>query len=331
MKTQVLAILVGFAVSLASGYAIIPTLKRLKAGQHVRDDGPQSHLQKEGTPTMGGIMTLFGVVAATLIFAKGNLELVLVALGTYLAYTLIGFIDDMIIVTKKRSMGLRAWQKFSAQILVAILVAVYAYYNEDIGSTIIVPFFNVTWNLGGWYIPFTVFILVAMVNSVNLMDGVDGLAGSVTMINAGTFVFIFSSVLGVTFVFGSGSLYDMQNMAVFSAALAGALLGFLHFNAYPAKVFMGDTGSLGLGAALSVMGIFSKLSLILPIIGLMYVLTALSVIIQVSHYKRTKTRVFRMAPLHHHFELGGVKEPKIVASYCIITTILCLLTLLGLA
>ena len=331
MKTQVLAILVGFAVSLASGYLLIPLLKRLKAGQHVRDDGPQAHLQKEGTPTMGGIMTFLGVVAATLIFSKENYQMVLVALGTYLAYTLIGLVDDMIIVTKKRSMGLRASQKFSAQILVAVLVAVYAYLNPDIGSSIIVPFFNVEWDLGIWYIPFIVFMMVAMVNSVNLMDGVDGLAGSVTLINAGTFVFVFSSALGVTFVMGTISSYDMQNMAVFAAALAGALLAFLHFNAYPAKVFMGDTGSLGLGAALSVMGIFSRLSLILPIIGIMYLLTTLSVMIQVGHYKRTKKRVFRMAPLHHHFELGGVKEPKIVASYCIITTVLCLLTLLGLS
>ncbi|MEX1307655.1 MAG: phospho-N-acetylmuramoyl-pentapeptide-transferase [Eubacteriales bacterium] len=331
MKTQVLAILVGFAVSLASGYAIIPLLKRLKAGQHVRDDGPQTHLQKEGTPTMGGIMTLIGVIVATLIFAKDSYEMVLVALGAYLAYTVIGLIDDLIIVTKKRSMGLRASQKFSAQVLVALLVALYAYFNADVGSKVIVPFFNIEWDMGVWYIPFTMFMMVAMVNSVNLMDGVDGLAGSVTMINAGTFIFVFSSVLGITFVSGTIGLSDMQNMAVFAAALAGALLAFLHFNAYPAKVFMGDTGSLGLGAALSVMGIFSRLSLILPIIGLMYVLTALSVMIQVGHYKRTKKRVFRMAPLHHHFELGGVKEPKIVASYCIITAVLCLLTLLGLS
>jgi len=331
MKTQILAILVGFAVSLASGYALIPTLKRLKAGQHVRDDGPKAHLQKEGTPTMGGIMTLIGTVAATLIFSKGNYEMVLVALGTYMAYTVIGLIDDLIIITKKRSMGLRAWQKFSAQILVALLVAVYAYLSPAIGSKIIVPFFNVEWDLGLWFVPFAVFLMVAMVNGVNLLDGVDGLAGSVTMINTATFIFVFSSALGVTFVFGTISSGDMQNMAVFAAALTGALLGFLHFNAYPAKVFMGDTGSLGLGAALSVLGIFSRLSLILPIIGIMYVLTVLSVMIQVGHYKRTKTRVFRMAPLHHHFELGGVKEPKIVASYGIITTIMCLLTLWGLS
>jgi len=327
MKLIVLAVLCGFAISLAAGYVLIPMLKKLKAAQQIRDDGPQAHLKKAGTPTMGGIMILIGTIAAALILSKGNYEMVLVACGVYLGFSIIGLIDDMIIVKRKRSMGLRAWQKLLAQSILGVLVAVYAYLDPAVGSVVIVPFVGNEWDMGIWFIPFTVFVIVAIANAVNLTDGVDGLASSVTMIDSVTFMFVFALLATSS---GAQHEQDMMNMAVFSAALAGALIGFLRFNAFPAKVFMGDTGSLGLGAALTVMAVFSRLQLLLPIIGIMFTLTTLSVIIQVGYYKRTKKRVFRMAPLHHHFELKGIKEPKIVSSYMIITTIVCLLTLLWL-
>ncbi len=325
MRLQILAILCGFIIALAAGHVLIPLLKRLKAGQHIRDDGPQSHLSKSGTPTMGGIMILIGTIASSLIFARGNLEMLLAAIGVYLAYSIIGLVDDLIIVRRQRSMGLRGWQKILAQSIFGVLLAVYAYFHPEVGSTVIVPFLNIEWNMGIWFIPFTVFVIVAMVNAVNLTDGLDGLASSVTMLNSFTYVFIFTGLAAVSVA------QDMQNMAVFAGALAGACIGFLRFNAYPAKVFMGDTGSLGLGAALTVMAVFSRMQLLLPIIGIMFVASAVSVVIQVGHYKRTKKRVFRMAPLHHHFELKGVSEPKIVSSYMIITTVLCLVALLSLS
>ncbi len=332
MRLQILSIIVSFFIALAAGYVIIPLLKRLKAGQQIRQDGPQSHLGKAGTPTMGGIIILIGAIATTLIFARGEMSMTLVAIAAFLGFCLIGLVDDMIIVLKKRSLGLRAWQKMLAQIILGLFVAIYAYNNVDVGSSLVVPIFNVEWDLGVWYIPFTVFVIVGMANSVNLTDGLDGLASSVSLLSSITFCFIFSGLVLVYQNQGRiGIASDMSNMIVFSAALAGACLGFLRFNAYPAKVFMGDTGSLGLGAALSVMAIFSRLQLILPIVCFMFMITTVSVILQVGSYKlRNGKRIFKMAPLHHHFELKGVKETKIVVSYMIITAILCLLTLLAL-
>jgi len=332
MRLQIVSVICGFFISLAAGYLIIPLLKKLKAGQQVRDDGPQSHLSKTGTPTMGGVIILLGTLITTLIFAKGEMSMVLVALAAYLGYSLIGLIDDMIIVLKKRSLGLRAWQKFLAQVVLAVFVALYAYNNADIGSTVVIPFFNIEWDMGFWFIPFTVFVIVGMVNSVNLTDGLDGLATSVSLLNSFTFCFIFSGIIAIALAHGrAGFASDMQNMTVFAAALTGGLLAFLRFNSYPAKVFMGDTGSLGLGAAITVMAIFSRLQLILPIISFMFMITTISVILQVGSYKIRKKRIFKMAPLHHHFELKGVKEPKIVVSYMIITTLLCLITLWALS
>jgi phospho-N-acetylmuramoyl-pentapeptide-transferase len=332
MKLQIISVICGFFISLVAGYLIIPLLKRLKAGQQVRDDGPQSHLVKAGTPTMGGVIILIGAVITTLVFSKGDMSMVLVSLAAYLGFSLIGLIDDMIIVLKKRSLGLRAWQKFLAQVILAVFIALYAYNNSDIGSSLVVPFFNVEWNLGIWFIPFTVFVIVGMVNSVNLTDGLDGLATSISLLNGLTFCFIFSALIGIAALEGrAGFSSDMQNMTVFAAALTGACLGFLKFNSYPAKVFMGDTGSLGLGAAISVLAVFSRLQLILPIISFMFMITTVSVILQVGSYKLRGKRIFKMAPLHHHFELKGVKETKIVVSYMIITAILCMLALLGLS
>lgn len=330
MDIIILTVLAAFFIALAVGYVGVPLLKRLKLGQQVRDDGPRTHLSKAGTPTMGGIIILVALTAATALFARGGFELVWFALGVTLGFGFIGLLDDLIIVVKRRSLGLKAYQKIIGQVGIALIVAFFAYNNPAIGSRIIVPFTGVAWDLGAWYIPFTVFVVVAYANAANLMDGLDGLASGVTLINTATFAVIFFGLMGAYTVRGQTlAAADARNMMVFSAAATGACLGFLRFNAHPAKVFMGDTGSLALGAALSVMAVVPGLHLLLVLTGLMFVLTALSVVLQVGSYKLRKKRIFKMAPLHHHFELKGVPETKIVTSYYLITIVLCLLGILA--
>ena len=323
MHTLIIAILVAFIVALAAGHFLIPVLRRLKAGQQIRDDGPKAHLSKAGTPTMGGVFITLGVLAVCILFAGlgESGEYLWVALIGALAYGLIGLIDDLIIVLKHRSLGLRPWQKLAMQVVFAVLIAVYAYQDTSIGSSLYVPIANTYWDLGIWYIPFTVFVIMALTNSVNLTDGLDGLAGGVTIINSAAYTVIFFALAG-KMVWG-------EDMMIFAAALTGGILGFLRYNSYPAKVFMGDTGAFFLGGALCMMAIVSRLQLLIPIMGLMYVLSSLSCIIQVLSFKLRGKRVFKMAPLHHHFELKGVHETKIVSTYMIITAVLCLLTLLA--
>jgi phospho-N-acetylmuramoyl-pentapeptide-transferase len=328
MDTMIYSILVSFLISLAAGYVGVPFLKRLKLGQQVRDDGPQTHLSKAGTPTMGGIIIVVALVITTFLFRTGNYRFVLFSLGVTAGFGLIGLMDDLIIVIRKRSLGLRAYQKIIGQTAIALIIAFFAYFNPEIGSKLIVPFFGVEWDLGIWYIPFTVIAVVLIVNSVNLTDGLDGLASGVTIINSATYTIIFFGIIQQL----SGrylELTNIMNMMVFSAALTGACLGFLRFNTYPAKVFMGDTGAFALGGALSVIVVVSRLQLLLIITGFMFLLTSISVILQVGSYKLRKKRIFKMAPLHHHFELKGVPETKIVAFYMLITLGLCLLGILS--
>ncbi len=321
MHQVIFAVLIGFVAALGCGHFLIPVLQKLKAGQSIREDGPQSHLKKAGTPTMGGIFITLGVLVAAAFFLAETGNYLWFAVIGATAFGLIGFIDDLIKVLKHRSLGLRPYQKIVAQVVFAALVAVYAYKNPAIGSKLYVPILDVYWDLGLWYIPFTMFAIIAMTNSVNLTDGLDGLAGSVTLANAAAFTLIFLPLLDQT-VWG-------EDMAIFAAALTGAILGFLRYNAFPAKVFMGDVGSFFLGGALTMMGIASRLQLLLPIMGIMYVVSSVSCILQVGSYKlRGGKRIFKMAPLHHHFELSGVHETKIVCVYAIITVVFCLLTLL---
>ncbi len=337
MDNIIYAVLVSFGVALAAGYAGVPLLRRLKLGQQVRDDGPKTHLSKAGTPTMGGLIMWLGLIAATLFFSRGDYEYVWLSLGATVGFGLIGLMDDMIIVLKKRALGLRAYQKIIGQVGIALIVAYFAYQNPLIGSKIIIPFGGgLEWDLGGWYIPFTVFVIVSMVNGVNLTDGLDGLASGVTMINALTFTIIIYTMFLPSVqqgLYWTGTINDnatvMNNMMIFSAALMGSCLAFMRFNAYPAKVFMGDTGSLALGAALSVIGIVTRLQLLLAVTGIMYVASTVSVILQVGSYKLRKKRIFKMAPLHHHFELKGIPETKIVAMYMVITTVFSLIAILS--
>ncbi len=331
MDTMIYSILVSFVIALAGGYAGVPLLKRLKFGQQVRDDGPKTHLSKAGTPTMGGLIILLSLVVTTIIFGTGDFRFIWVALGVTIGFCLIGFMDDLIIIVKKRSLGLRPYQKLIVQFGIGIIVAIFAYNEPSIGSKLIIPFVpadKFQLDLGIWYIPFTVLAVVLIVNSVNLTDGLDGLATGVTIINSATYMIIFYGILRTL----EGQYLiatDMSNMMVFTAALTGACLGFLRFNTFPAKVFMGDTGAFAIGGALSVIVVISRLQLLLIITGFMFLLTSISVILQVGSYKLRKKRIFKMAPLHHHFELKGVPETKIVAFYMLITIVLCMVGILS--
>ena len=330
MQQLILALLLSFLVTLLLGPIVIPMLKRLKFGQTERDDGPQTHLVKSGTPTMGGLMILAGILAGTLTFSMAGLEFVLPSLLTTFAFGLVGFLDDFIKVKRKRSLGLSAYQKIIAQLVFAFIVALTAYNNPFIGPTIVLPFTGTEWNMGIWYIPFVMFVIIAEVNAVNLTDGLDGLASGVSMIYAVAMALIFT-LLSVTALDNGqiGYSANLGGMAVFSAAVAGACLGFLRFNTYPARVFMGDTGSMALGGAITMMAIFIRGVLLLPIMGGCFMASAISVVLQVGSYKLRKKRIFKMAPLHHHFELMGVPETKIVSMYMIVTAILCLVCLLA--
>lgn len=320
METIILAVLMAFVFALGSGRVIIPILKRLKAGQQIREDGPKTHLAKAGTPTMGGIMILLSVIVVAVIFVKkGSVYLWLALIGAT-AYGLIGLLDDLIIVLKHRSLGLRPWQKIFMQLLFAILISVYAYRDPNIGSVLYVPIVGIYIDLGIWYIPFCIFFLLSVTNCVNLADGLDGLAGGVTIINSATFALIFIAVFPTAIWSG--------DMALFSSALTGGVLGFLRYNMYPAQVIMGDLGAFFLGGALAMVAVISRMELLIPVMGLMFVLSGLSCILQVGSYKLRKKRIFKMAPLHHHFELSGVPETRIVSAYMIVTVVTCLLTML---
>ncbi|MCD7854312.1 MAG: phospho-N-acetylmuramoyl-pentapeptide-transferase [Clostridiales bacterium] len=308
MTAAVYSILISFVFNVILCPVVIPLLRRLKFGQNVRDDGPETHLVKAGTPTMGGIMILLSLLLSSLFFIKGNSDGVIVLFMT-LGYGIIGFIDDYIKVVKKRSLGLRAWQKIVLQLVVTGIFIYYIYNYTDIGTAVYVPFmkgFEI--DLGVLFIPFVIFAVLGTVNAVNLTDGLDGLASGVTVL--------------VTLFFMFAALKLSSGVLPIAGAAAGSLLGFLLFNSYPAKVFMGDTGSLALGGFLAAVAVLFKMPLFLIVVGIIYVLEALSVILQVGYFKLTHgKRIFKMAPLHHHFEKCGWNETKVVAVFYIITSI----------
>ena len=305
--------LISFIISVVITKVEIPVLKR-KAGQNIREDGPQSHLSKAGTPSMGGIaiiiaasLTTIGAAVMGKIDGLGCAIILLVFVG----FGLIGFFDDYLKVIKKNNLGLRAYQKFGLQTILSVILAVYlANYTE--GSTsVYIPFADIYVNFGIWYIPFVVFVVLAITNAVNLTDGLDGLASGVT-----AFISLFFAVAGFT--------YGIVTGAYFCSAMCGACLGFLVFNRNPAKVFMGDTGSLALGGGLAAAAILMKLELLLPIVGLLYVIEALSVVLQVGYFKISGgKRIFKMAPIHHHFEKCGFSEVQVVAGFWIFAVLCC--------
>lgn len=310
----ILAFFISLMTCLMIGPVMIPALRRLKFGQSVRNDGPQRHLQKQGTPTMGGVMFFFSLTLGTIFLARDNYIGYFLLLFT-LGFGLIGFMDDYIKIVKKRSLGLTAKQKIIGQLGFSCLLAFIALRLLKISTAVMIPIFGWTIDLGWLYIPFFIFLVVGTTNAVNLTDGLDGLASGVTMIVA----------LGYTLM---GIMCKQYAVVVFGAALVGSCLGFLVFNHYPAKVFMGDTGSLALGGAIAALAVVTKTELLLPLIGIIYVAEAVSDIIQVAVYKRKKVRVFKMAPLHHHFELSGWSEQKVVRVFWAVAAAAVLLTLL---
>lgn len=308
-------ILIAFLISVVVTKLEIPVL-RAKAGQNIREDGPASHLSKAGTPSMGGIAIILAAVLAALLAGSlwgSRLSDVLVILFVFVGFGLIGFFDDYLKVIKKNNLGLRAYQKFGLQIVISVALAVFLANYTDSSTYVYIPVAEIYLDFGIWYIPFIVFVMLAMTNAVNLTDGLDGLASGVT-----AFVSLFFSVAGITYGISSG--------AYFCAALCGGCLGFLVFNKNPAKIFMGDTGSLALGGGLAAAAIVMKLELLLPVVGLIYVIEALSVILQVGYFKLTKgKRIFKMAPIHHHFEKCGFKEVQVVIAFWIFAIICCVI------
>ncbi|HHY45937.1 MAG TPA: phospho-N-acetylmuramoyl-pentapeptide-transferase [Firmicutes bacterium] len=298
---------------MALGSPLILRLKMLKFGQRVRADGPPEHLKKSGIPTMGGVIILAGLTLSLLVVARRDLD-VLWALFVTLGFGLIGLADDFIMIILRRSLGLRARAKLAGQVLISLILAVYCLSRPDLGTAITLPFVGTKVDPGLLYIPFAVLVVVGSSNAVNLTDGLDGLAAGTSAIAATAYVV-------VCYAIGKDSL------AVFPAAIAGACMGFMWFNAHPAQVFMGDTGSLALGGAFGALALLSKTELLLAIIGGVFVIEALSVMLQVIYFKWTGgRRILKMSPIHHHFELSGWLEPKVVVRFWIVG---CIFAMLG--
>ena len=298
-----LSAVIAAACVLLTGPFFIPLLHKLKFGQSIREEGPKSHQAKSGTPTMGGVMIILGITVATLVAAPLTPE-VLLALFIMLGHFVLGFLDDYIKVVKKRNLGLKARQKLLGQIIIAIVTMIVGTRMLGIDTTVWVPVLNMDVNIGWGYYLLVLFVLVGGSNAVNLTDGLDGLA-------SGTVAIACSCYAVVCLLLQPAHV----GLAIFSVAVVGACLGFLRFNAHPAKVFMGDTGSLALGGAFAALGILTHTEVLLAVIGLIFVCEALSVIIQVISFQTTGKRVFRMSPIHHHFELGGWSEWKVVTVF----------------
>ena len=324
------AMITALIVCFVLGPWIIRKLESLQARQVIRTDGPESHLQKQGTPTMGGIIILAAIVIPTLLWADLTNQYIWITLFITIGYGLIGFVDDYKKVVKKDTKGLSARQKLFWQVLLAGSVAVYLFLKPGFSEELFFPLFkNFHPDLWIWFIPFVTLVIVGASNAVNLTDGLDGLAIGPVAINAATYM-LFSYIAGhatlsaylqIPRVVGAGEL------AVLCGAMVGAGLGFLWFNSYPAEVFMGDVGSLSLGGTLGTIAVLTKQEILLVIVGGIFVVEALAVIFQVGSYKYRGKRIFRMAPIHHHFELKGVAEPKIIVRFWIISIILALVAI----
>lgn len=313
----IIPVLISFVICVILCPIFIPFLKKLKFGQYIREEGPKAHQKKSGTPTMGGLIIVCSAVITSLFYMKDNMEILPILFVT-LGFGLIGFLDDYIKVVLKRNLGLRAWQKMLGQIIVTAVFAYYIRNFTNVGTAMIIPFSNGKFlDISNMYIPFLFVVFLGTVNGVNFTDGLDGLASSVTVLVA-----TFFSVVAI----GTGS-----GISPITCAVAGSLLGFLIYNVYPAKVFMGDTGSLALGGFVAATAFMLRMPLFILIVGFIYLIEVLSVMIQVAYFKITKgKRIFRMAPIHHHFELGGWSETRIVAIFSIVTAALCIIGLMAL-
>lgn len=317
-------------ITLVLGPLIIRKLKELGFEQYVRDDGPSSHLKKKGTPTAGGILILFSIAVSTCLWADLSSHYIWTAIFSLVGMGGIGFFDDWEKVSKGNTHGISVKKKFFLQVMIASAIAIYLYLQPDFNPRLSVPFFkNVVPDLGAFYVPFAVLVIVGASNSVNLTDGLDGLAIGLVLIVSATYLFFsyitghsgLSDYLNISYIGGAGEL------TVFCGAMIGAGMGFLWYNSHPAQVFMGDVGSLGLGGSLGTVAVITKHEILLAIVGGMFVIECLSVILQVGSFKLRGKRIFSMAPLHHHFELKGWAEPKIIVRFWIIGSIFALIAI----
>lgn len=321
INETILAIIIAFAISAILCPVVIPFLHKLKFGQQVRSDGPQAHLKKQGTPTMGGLVILTSIIITSLFYIRDYPRIIPVLFVT-VGFGIIGFLDDYIKIVMKRSEGLNPKQKLLGQIVITGIFAYYLLKSGEVGTTALIPFTGgfengFYLNLGVLFVPFVFFVILGTDNGVNFTDGLDGLCTSVTILVA-TFMTIVA-------------IGEDSGISPITGAVVGSLLGFLLFNVYPAKVFMGDTGSLALGGFVASAAFMMQMPFFIPIVGLIYLVEVLSVILQVGYFKATGgKRIFRMAPIHHHFELGGWSETRVVAVFSITTAILCLVAYLGL-
>ncbi len=327
-----LAVITAMLITFIIGPAVIRRLRRFSVTQHIRDDGPQTHLGKAGTPTMGGVLIIISILITILLWGDLTNAYIWVMSFSIVGFGAIGFIDDYLKIIKKDSKGLRACYKFGAQILLALMIGMFLYMNpkDPFSAVLSVPFFK-KWlfDLGWFYIPFSIVVIVGSSNAVNLTDGIDGLAVGlvgIAVLATGVLVYIsgnikFSDYLQVLYLPGTGEL------TVLCGAMLGACLGFLWYNSYPADVFMGDVGSLSLGGSLGTLAVITKHEIVLAVVGGIFVIETLSVVLQVSSFKLTGKRIFRMAPIHHHFELKGWPEPKVIVRFWIVGIMLALLSL----
>ncbi|MGI6177259.1 MAG: phospho-N-acetylmuramoyl-pentapeptide-transferase [Eubacterium sp.] len=307
---MIILMVAGFVISALLTGIELPFLRKHQLRQYIREEGPESHQKKSGTPTMGGVAMVISIIIVAL-FSSTSSEMIIMIVMMVL-FSAIGFIDDFIKIAEKHNTGLLPWQKIVLQVLFAVILAIYVSKTHELGTMVYLPIPGKYVDFGWLYVPFVAFVLVAMANSVNLTDGLDGLCGGVSAIVAAFF-----AVLGM-------SLREAVPGS-FAAIVCGVCVGFLLFNHYPAKIFMGDTGSMALGGAIGACAIMMKMEFMLVIAGFIYVIEALSVIIQVLVFKKTGRRVFRMTPIHHHFELGGMKETQVVLMFYGISVACCIL------
>ena len=315
------SVVFAFLVTLVISPFVISMIKREKIKQVILNY-VEAHSGKSGTPTMGGIIFLISISIVSMICLKTESLLAKMTILIFLAYGVVGFLDDFIKFKFKRNLGLRAYQKIVFQLAISLIVGCFVYYSNLVGSTLVIPFSNRMIDIGWGVIPLVSIVYLASTNAVNLTDGLDGLASSTTF----SYMLSFVALMVVLIVSGFAGaneivLDETKNLMLVAAVTAGAMLSFLIFNCFPAKIFMGDTGSLALGSLVASVAVFSKTSLYIPILGIMFVLSAVSVMIQVAYYKLTKRRIFLMAPLHHHFEKKGVHEVRITICYALVTVI----------
>lgn len=322
MGFQTKTLLLSFAITIVLGFIIVPILKKLKVGQIERDDGPESHLKKQGTPTMGGIIIMLGIgivtIAAYIYYRTVDVELarnLLPILGLTIGFGAIGFIDDFKKLVLKNTKGLKPSYKMLGLLIISVAYVIYLIYVLKIGTQTYIPIWKQYIDLPIYlYIPFAILVILGTTNAVNLTDGIDGLASSVSAI-----ILTCLTVIGI--------MFGKPEISVFGSIVIGAVLGFLMFNLHPAKVFMGDTGSLLLGGVISAIALYLKMPLLLLLIAIIPVIETISVIIQVVYFKKTGKRVFKMTPIHHHFELSGWTENKVVVIFSVITLIVCVIGL----